>query len=156
MVGRDDSSASSPRIRWSSRQRYTLNGELLIRHCFVMISAHFVTRFVDRIAPWVHYVPIQMDLSDLHDTLLFFRGDGNGDNAHEDMARKIAMAGRKWSKKFWRREDLVAYFFRFVSTLLSRVHLALSPDPRLMLEYARVMSLDRGAMSYEESPHYES
>ena len=106
---------------------------------------------MDRIAPWVHYVPIQVDLSDLHDTILFFRGDGNGDNAHEDMARKIAMAGREWSKEYWRREDLIAYFFRFVSSLLSRVQLALTPHPRLMLEYARVMSLDRGAMSYEES-----
>ena len=106
---------------------------------------------MDRIAPWVHYVPIQIDLSDLHDTFLFFRGDGNGDNAHEDMARKIAMAGREWSKEFWRREDLVAYFFRFVLSLLSGVQLALSSPPRLMLEYARVMSLDRGAMSYEEN-----
>jgi len=88
----------------------------------------------------------------MHDTLIFFRGDGNGDNAHEGMARKIAMAGRKWSKEFWRREDLVAYFFRFISPLLSWVQLALSSHPRLMLEYARVMSLDRGAMSYEESP----
>lgn len=69
----------------------------------------------NRIAPWVRYVHIQVDLSDMLDTLLFFRGDGNGDNAHEDMARKIAMAGQKWSKEFWRREDLVVYLFRFVS-----------------------------------------
>lgn len=70
---------------------------------------------MDRIAPWVHYVPIQLDLSDLHDALAFFRGDGNGDGAHEDLARNIAKAGRQWSKTFWRREDLVAYFFRCVS-----------------------------------------
>ena len=69
-------------------------------------------RYLDRIAPWVHYVPIQLDLSDLHDALLFFRGDGNGDDAHEDLARKIAVAGRQWSKTFWRREDMVAYLFR--------------------------------------------
>lgn len=69
---------------------------------------------MDRIAPWVHYVPIQLDLSDLYDALAFFRGDGNGDGAHEDLARNIAKAGRQWSKTFWRREDLVAYFFRFV------------------------------------------
>ena len=84
-----------------------------IKPWFHLVFCYF--RFVDRVAPWVHYVPIQVDLSDLHDTFLFFRGDGNGDNAHEDMARKIAMAGRKWSKEFWRREDLVAYFFRFVA-----------------------------------------
>jgi len=62
----------------------------------------------------VHYVPIQLDSSDLHDALIFFRGDGNGDGAHEHLARKIAIAGRQWSKSFWRKEDLVAYMFRFV------------------------------------------
>jgi Glycosyl transferase family 90 len=69
-------------------------------------------RFVDRIVPWVHYIPIQVDLSDLHDALLFFRGDANGDGAHEYLARRIASAGREWSKQFWREEDLVSYFFR--------------------------------------------
>ena len=44
---------------------------------------------------------------------------------HEDLARRIATAGREWSLKYWRREDLTAYMFR------------------LFLEYARVMSLDR-------------
>jgi hypothetical protein len=67
---------------------------------------------MDRIAPWVHYVPVQIDLSDLHDILLFFRGGLDGKGAHEEMARKMASAGREWSKKFWRREDLTAYMFR--------------------------------------------
>jgi hypothetical protein len=71
-------------------------------------------RYIDRIAPWVHYVPIQLDLSDLHDAVVFFRGDASGAGAHEDLARKIAVAGRVWSKTFWRREDMVAYFFRYV------------------------------------------
>jgi hypothetical protein len=73
-----------------------------------------VDRYTDRVAPWVHYIPIQLDLSDLHDALLFFRGDANGEGAHEDMARKIAVAGREWSMTFWRKEDLTAYFFRCV------------------------------------------
>jgi hypothetical protein len=60
----------------------------------------------------VHYVPIQLDLSDLHDVLIFFRGDGNGEGGHDDLARRIAMQGREWSQTFWRREDVVAYFFR--------------------------------------------
>ena len=97
-------------------------------------------RYTDRIEPWVHYVPIQTDLSDLLDALLFFRGgllgpgdadsgsDANSETSfghHEDLARKIAKAGREWSLKYWRREDLTAYMFR------------------LFLEYARVMSKDR-------------
>jgi hypothetical protein len=55
-----------------------------------------------------------VDLSDLYDTLIFFRGDGNGEGSHEELARKIAKAGRQWSLTFWRKEDLNAYFFRCV------------------------------------------
>ncbi|KAG6838641.1 hypothetical protein C0991_010036 [Blastosporella zonata] len=87
-------------------------------------------RFTDRLAPWVHYIPIQTDLSDLPDALSFFRGDPNGEGAHEDMAKKIAAAGRDWSLRFWRKEDLTAYMFR------------------MFLEYARVMSTDRLHMNY--------
>jgi len=76
-------------------------------------------RFANRVQPWVHYVPIQIDLSDLHDSLLFFRGDGNGEGGHDNLARKIAMAGREWSRTFWRKEDLIAYLFRFVQILVS-------------------------------------
>jgi hypothetical protein len=71
-------------------------------------------RFQDRIAPWVHYVPVQVDLSDLYDSLIFFRGNLTGESGHDDMARLIAMAGREWSKRFWRKEDLTAYLFRQV------------------------------------------
>ncbi|KAJ7171166.1 hypothetical protein C8R46DRAFT_1087853 [Mycena filopes] len=79
--------------------------------------------FTDRLAPWVHYVPIQNSYADLLDTLLFFR-------AHDQRGERIAAAGREWSRRFWRKEDLVAYMFR------------------LFLEYARVMSTDRAAMSF--------
>lgn len=81
-------------------------------YSFCMHSNSRSARFTDRVAPWVHYVPIQVDLSDLHDALLFFRGDASGVGSHEYMARKIAQAGRQWSKQFWREEDLVSYFFR--------------------------------------------
>lgn len=109
---------------WSGRFK-----RLVTSHALPFKSTIYPEWFAERIAPWVHYVPVQVDLSDLHDALIFFRGDGNGDGAHEELAKKIASQGREWSKKFWRREDLVAYFFR------------------LMLEYARVMSEDREAMT---------
>jgi len=70
------------------------------------------TRFLDRVAPWVHYVPIQNDLSDLWDAFVFFRGDPAGNDGHDELAKKMAKAGREWSKTFWRKEDLTAYMFR--------------------------------------------
>ena len=59
-----------------------------------------------------HYVPVQVDLSDLYDGLIFFRGGPSGEGAHQDLARRIAEAGRAWSKAFWRKEDMTAYMFR--------------------------------------------
>lgn len=66
-------------------------------------------------------MPIKVDLSDLYDTMLFFKGDSEtGNNGHDDLAREIAMAGKLWSQTFWRRQDLIAYQFRWV-TLRCRV-----------------------------------
>jgi len=111
---------------WSGRFK-----RLMTSNSLVFKSTLYPEWFSDRVAPWVHYVPIQLDLSDLHDALFFFRGDAHGTGSHEYLARKIATTGRQWSKQFWRKEDLVSYFFR------------------LTLEYARLMSLDRDAMSYQ-------
>lgn len=110
---------------WSSRFK-----RLITSNSLIFKSTIYPEWFTDRIEPWVHYVPVQNDLSDLFDSLVFFRGDPTGTNAHDDMARKIAYAGRAWSKKFWRKEDLTAYMFR------------------LFLEYARVMSTERPSMFY--------
>jgi hypothetical protein len=52
----------------------------------------------DRIQPWVHYVPINIDYSDLHDAFAFFHGD---------------LAGRgDWVRTHWRRVDMAAYMSR--------------------------------------------
>jgi len=110
---------------WSSRFK-----RLMTSNSLVFKSTIYPEWFADRIAPWLHFVPVKVDLSDVHDSLTFFRGDMEGEGAHDDLARKIAMAGRNWSKTFWRKEDLTAYMFR------------------LFLEYARVMSIDREGMSY--------
>ena len=72
----------------------------------------FPELFQDRIRPWVHYVPFQMDLSDLYDSLTFFRGDLKGEGAHEDLAIQIALAGQNWTQTFWRDEDMSAHMFR--------------------------------------------
>ncbi|KAJ6598369.1 glycosyl transferase family 90-domain-containing protein [Mycena vulgaris] len=112
---------------WSGRFK-----RLITSNSLVFKATIYPEWYIDRIAPWVHYIPVALDLSDLHDAVVFFRGDAAGAGAHEDLARKIALAGRSWSKTFWRREDMVTYFYR------------------LILEYARLMSEDREAMSYIE------
>lgn len=72
----------------------------------------------------VHYVPVKPDLTDLYDVLTFFR------NGHDSLAKEIATEGKKWSKSFWRREDMVSYQFR------------------LFLELSRLMAPNRHEASY--------
>jgi hypothetical protein len=55
---------------------------------------------------------LQIDLSDLYDTLAFFRGGLAGTGAHDHLAQKIASAGKEWSETLYRREDITAYHFR--------------------------------------------
>jgi len=54
--------------------------------------------------PWVHYVPVKLDYGDIYDVLAFFRGLPDGTPGHDDLAEKIASAGRKWVEQFWRPE----------------------------------------------------
>ncbi|OJA14367.1 hypothetical protein AZE42_04968 [Rhizopogon vesiculosus] len=84
--------------------------------------------FTDRLAPWVHYVPIQNIYPDLYDALVFFRGNLAGRGAHEELVAKIAREGMEWSLTFWRKEAVVAFCLSYC------------------LEYARVMSEDRNSL----------
>lgn len=61
----------------------------------------------------MHYVPIQVTYTDLYDVIAFFRN-------HDEAAAKIAGAGKQWSQKFWRKEDMSAYLYRSVWRILFR------------------------------------
>ncbi|KAH0578976.1 hypothetical protein H2248_003152 [Termitomyces sp. 'cryptogamus'] len=111
---------------WSSRFK-----RLITSNSLVFKATVYPEWFFDRIEPWVHYVPVQVDYSDVYDALAFFRGGLYGEDRREELARTIANEGRAWSRTFWRKEDITAYVYR------------------LILEYARVMSSDRDAMSYD-------
>ncbi|WVF70460.1 hypothetical protein IAT40_005250 [Kwoniella sp. CBS 6097] len=104
---------------WSARFK-----RLMSTNSVVLKSTIFPEWYTDRIQPWVHYIPIKADLTDLYDVLSFFRG-GN-----DDLAREIAVAGKEWSQSFWRKEDMIAYQFR------------------LFLEYARLTAPDREKASF--------
>ncbi|KAG5719518.1 KDEL motif-containing protein 1, partial [Termitomyces sp. T112] len=111
---------------WSSRFK-----RLITSNSLVFKATVYPEWLFDRIEPWVHYVPVQVDYSDVYDALAFFRGGLYGEDRREELARTIANEGRAWSRTFWRKEDITAYVYR------------------LILEYARVMSSDRDAMSYD-------
>ncbi|GLB39363.1 putative lipopolysaccharide-modifying enzyme [Lyophyllum shimeji] len=104
---------------------------LMSSNSVIFKSTAYPEWWLDRSQPWVHYVPIKVDYSDLYDAYFFFRGGLYGEGNHDHLAKKIAYAGREWSKTFWREEDMTVYLFR------------------LLLEYARVMHPDRESKSYK-------
>ena len=89
-----------------SKPQSTLNGmSFLVRPWRLSTWYPRSCRYSSRIAPWVHYVPIQISYADLYDALAFFR-------THDDLAESIATQGKEWSQNFWRKEDMAAYLYR--------------------------------------------
>ena len=98
-------------------------------------------------------MPISIDYSDLYDTFIFFRGGLSGENNHDELAKKIGYAGSSWADTFWRDEDATAYMYRYVQIPIQYQRFVLITNKqRLLLEYARIMSLDREAMSFKLHP----
>ncbi|CAE6415310.1 unnamed protein product [Rhizoctonia solani] len=79
--------------------------------------------------PYYHYVPIQVDYSDLYDTLAFFSGTPDGLPGYDHLAEKIGAQGHTFTAEQWRPEDMQVYIYR------------------LLLEYARVVEEDTDTMS---------
>lgn len=86
--------------------------------------------WTDWIVPWLHFIPVQVDYSDLWDVLAFFRGGPSGEGAHDSMGKEIAQAGKSWAAAHLRFQDLQAYTFR------------------QYLEYASLWADDREAHTY--------
>ncbi|KAG9311520.1 hypothetical protein JVU11DRAFT_7723 [Chiua virens] len=93
---------------WSGRFK-----RLMTSNALVFKSTVYPEWYASRIAPWVHYVPIQVSYVDLYDAVAFFR-------AHDELAARIANAGRDWSRRYWRRVDMTAYLYRCVKIIPER------------------------------------
>ncbi|GFZ52429.1 hypothetical protein JCM24511_10202 [Saitozyma sp. JCM 24511] len=110
---------------WSARfQRLLAAGSLIFK------TTIFPEWWTDRIQPWVHYVPIQVDYSDLYDVIAFFRGDTSGRGGEPSLAKEIAGAGKEWADTNWRPAEMITYVFR------------------LYLEWARLLAPNRGGMDF--------
>lgn len=99
---------------WSGRFHRLISTKSL-----VLKSTIFPEWYSDRVQPWVHYVPIKVDYSDLYDVMMFFRGGQDdpkvgGGLGHDRLAEKIATDGKRWAAEHWRRVDMAAYMFRLV------------------------------------------
>ena len=45
------------------------------------------------------YVPIKSDYSDLTDAAAFFIGAPDGTGSHDNLAKKLALNGKKWAQE---------------------------------------------------------
>ncbi|KAG8881877.1 hypothetical protein FRB98_004070 [Tulasnella sp. 332] len=89
-------------------------GDLLASHSLIFKSTIFTEWYTGRIQPWLHYVPIKPDFTDIYDIMAFFKGDIDGvGQGHDAMADVLARAGHKWQLTMSREEDMLAYVFRW-------------------------------------------
>lgn len=84
-----------------------------------------------RLVAWKHFVPMDTRFGDWYGIMEYFLGDRErGVRGHDEVAEKIAMAGREWAAKALRKEDMQVYVLR------------------LLLEYARVSDERRETMGW--------
>lgn len=76
--------------------------------------------------PWLHYVPLNKDATEIPELIRFFEKDPAG----QAIAKNIGLGGQQWALRSLRNEDMEVYFFR------------------LMLEYARVQDDNRENLGY--------
>ncbi len=79
-------------------------------HSTVFKLAMFREWHDEWIVPWVHYVPLSLELEEVAETMRYFVYEKDGE-AH---AQRIAEEGRKWKKSVLRNEDLECWFFRLL------------------------------------------
>lgn len=111
---------------WSSRlHRLMISGSVVVKNTIFPEWHH------DWMTPWVHYIPMQLDYSDLYNIMAFFVGSPDGRQpGRDDLAQQIAEQGKKFAEEHWRWENMQAYMFR------------------LLLEYSRLLADDRDAWSF--------
>lgn len=115
---------------WSGRFH-----RLMSMKACVLKSTLFPEWYGDRIQPWLHYVPVKVDYSDLYDIMTFFHGTPEGKGSHDDLAQKIGLAGKNWARDHWRKQDMAAYMFRLVLEWARLTHRGLNDGISLDYEY---------------------
>ncbi|KAJ6261228.1 Beta-1,2-xylosyltransferase [Drechslerella dactyloides] len=96
-------------------------------HSAVFKMALFREWHEEWLVPWVHYVPLTLDMGESVEVLRYFTREKEGAEA----IRKIAEQGRYWARKVLRKEDFEVWFFR------------------LLLEYGRVIDDNREIIGFD-------
>ena len=142
-------------------------GDVLTIPSAVVKASVFHEAISDWLVPWYHYIPINYDYIELYSVLLYFfgtedaTGTGTPQPAHDDELRAMAERSREWA------ESQLGLEQHKVSCGGEKAHVSGATPAgrsmdrsqrtdaqvymyRLCLEWGRITSEDRGAMTYEE------
>ncbi|KAL2358123.1 hypothetical protein BJ546DRAFT_946709 [Cryomyces antarcticus] len=84
-------------------------------------AALFREWYDSRLTPWLHFVPLDLRLHGVWDTLAYFAGMKGNVGGRDVLVKRrdkegelIAERGREWAEKVLRKEDMEIYFFRLL------------------------------------------
>jgi len=83
-------------------QAYRLSIELAMRSVILLVESKYKLWFQDRLVPWVHYVPVESDLSDLDEKIQWCLG-------HDDECKKIADEARLFYDTWLSKNSCLEY-----------------------------------------------
>lgn len=103
---------------YSSKYSFDVDGasyterfqRLLHSHNTVLKMTIFQEWYDDFLIPWVHYVPVTVDMKELPGTLRFFLETEKG----QEIGKAIAEDGRSWAQQTWRPVDMKLALFRIL------------------------------------------
>lgn len=82
----------------------------LLSHSAVFKMALFKEWHEEWLMPWVHYIPLSLDMGEAMEVMRYFTQDGDGAKA----IKAVAEDGRYWAGKVLRKEDFEVWFFRLL------------------------------------------
>ncbi|KLJ08183.1 hypothetical protein EMPG_09951 [Blastomyces silverae] len=133
-VAFNTSGADRDSVTASYRSRYNLdldgNGlsgrfyRLLRSNSAVLKQTIFQEWHDDWLVPWVHYIPVNMNLTDFPEIARYLVHEPEG----RELGKRVARDSTEWVEKIFRKQDFKLVFWR------------------LLLEYGRVMHDDRSDM----------
>lgn len=86
---------------------------LLASRSLVLKQTIFQEWHDERLIPWVHYIPVSLDMGELPEVMRYFTLTKRG----SIMAKSIADNGRVWLRKALRKEDASVYMYRLLLEL---------------------------------------
>ncbi|KAF3909590.1 hypothetical protein AA313_de0205977 [Arthrobotrys entomopaga] len=82
----------------------------LLSNSAVFKMAMFREWHEEWLVPWVHYIPLSLNMSESFEVLRYFTKEKEGIEG----IKKVAQQGRSWARKVLRKEDFEVWFFRLL------------------------------------------